>query len=106
MLDKTAHSIAHGVIRLEGLAPSYGAERRRMRVMKYRGHAFRGGYHDFAIKTGGVEIFPRLVSKEHLSTRPASCFLAIITSWTSFSVAALTVVRAPSCLARLVRANP
>ena len=65
-LDKTAHSIAHGVIRLEELAPTYGAERRRMRVMKYRGHAFRGGYHDFIIKTGGVEIFPRLVSKEHV----------------------------------------
>jgi circadian clock protein KaiC len=64
-LDKTAHSIAHGVIRLEELAPNYGAERRRMRVMKYRGQAFRGGYHDFSIKTGGVQIFPRLVSGEH-----------------------------------------
>lgn len=66
VLDKTAHSIAHGVIRLEELAPTYGAQRRRMRVMKYRGHAFRGGYHDFVINTGGVEIFPRLVSKEHV----------------------------------------
>jgi circadian clock protein KaiC len=42
-LDKTAHSIAHGVIRLEELTPTYGAERRRMRVVKYRGQAFRGG---------------------------------------------------------------
>ena len=74
VLDKTAHSIAHGVIRLEELTPTYGAERRRMRVMKYRGQAFRGGYHDFVIKTGGVEIFPRLVSKEHVSTRPAVVF--------------------------------
>jgi circadian clock protein KaiC len=49
-LDKTAHSIAHGVIRLEELTPSYGAERRRMRIMKYRGQAFRGGYHDFVIR--------------------------------------------------------
>jgi circadian clock protein KaiC len=39
VLDKTAHSIAHGVIRLEELAPTYGAERRRMRVVKYRGQA-------------------------------------------------------------------
>jgi circadian clock protein KaiC len=61
VLDKTAHSIAHGVIRLEELTPTYGADRRRMRVTKYRGQAFRGGYHDFVIKTGGVEIFPRLV---------------------------------------------
>jgi circadian clock protein KaiC len=68
VLDKTAHSIAHGVIRLEELAPTYGGERRRMRVMKYRGHAFRGGYHDFIISTDGVEIFPRLVSKEYVGT--------------------------------------
>jgi circadian clock protein KaiC len=73
-LDKTAHSIAHGVIRLEELTPTYGAERRRMRVVKYRGQAFRGGYHDFVIKTGGVEIFPRLVSKEHVSSRSAVVF--------------------------------
>jgi circadian clock protein KaiC len=64
-LDKTAHSIAHGVIRLEELAPNYGAERRRLRVMKYRGQSFRGGYHDFNIRTGAVEVFPRLVSSEH-----------------------------------------
>lgn len=63
--DKTAHSIAHGVIQLEQLTPNYGAERRRMRVMKYRGQSFRGGYHDFIIRTGGLAIFPRLVSKEH-----------------------------------------
>jgi circadian clock protein KaiC len=64
-LDKTAHSIAHGVIRLEELSPNYGAERRRLRVIKYRGQAYRGGYHDFTIKTGGVQVFPRLVSSEH-----------------------------------------
>jgi len=63
--DKTVHSVAHGVIRLEELAPDYGAERRRMRVIKYRGRRFRGGYHDFAIHTGGTQVFPRLVSAEH-----------------------------------------
>jgi circadian clock protein KaiC len=63
--DKTAHSIAHGVVRLEELMPSYGAERRRLRVMKYRGQRFRGGFHDFTIKTGGLEVYPRLVSGEH-----------------------------------------
>lgn len=65
--DKTVHSVAHGVVRLEELAPEYGAERRRVRVMKYRGRKFRGGYHDFTIKTGGLEIYPRLVSSEHKS---------------------------------------
>ena len=64
-LDKTVHSVAHGVIRLEELAPEYGAERRRVRVIKYRGRRFRGGYHDFTIKTGGLEVYPRLVASEH-----------------------------------------
>lgn len=63
--DKTAHSVVHGVIQLEELAPNYGAERRRLRVSKYRGQAFRGGYHDFTIKTGGIAVFPRLVASEH-----------------------------------------
>ncbi|MBK1658532.1 ATPase domain-containing protein [Paracraurococcus ruber] len=63
--DKTVHSVAHGVIRLEELAPSYGAERRRLRVVKYRGQRFRGGFHDFAIETGGVRVFPRLVAAEY-----------------------------------------
>lgn len=63
--DKTVHSVAHGVIRLEELTPEYGAERRRVRVVKYRGRRFRGGFHDFNIKVGGLEVFPRLVSAEH-----------------------------------------
>jgi circadian clock protein KaiC len=64
-LDKTVHSIAHGVIRLEELAPDYGPERRRLRVIKYRARAFRGGYHDFVIRGDGVTVFPRLISSEH-----------------------------------------
>ena len=63
--DKTVHSVAHGVIALEEMARDYGAERRRMRVVKYRGRRFRGGYHDLVIETGGLRIFPRLVSAEH-----------------------------------------
>jgi circadian clock protein KaiC len=64
-LDKTVHSVAHAVIRLEELAPDYGAERRRLRVIKYRGQRFRGGNHDFCIGTGGVQVFPRLIALEH-----------------------------------------
>ncbi len=64
-LDKTAHSIAHGVVRLEELSPNYGSERRRLKVMKYRGRSYRGGYHDFTIKTGGVEVYPRLVAADY-----------------------------------------
>jgi circadian clock protein KaiC len=62
--DRTVHSIVHAVLRLEELTPEYGAERRRLRVMKYRGQRYRGGYHDFTIETGGVVVFPRLVSSE------------------------------------------
>ena len=63
--DKSVHSVAHGVIRLEELAPEFGSDRRRLRILKYRGTRFRGGYHDFVIETGGVRVFPRLVSAEH-----------------------------------------
>lgn len=64
--DKTVHSIAHGVVLLEELAPAYGSERRRLRVLKYRGQKYRGGFHDFVIATGGVQVFPRLVAAEHI----------------------------------------
>ncbi|HWE46569.1 MAG TPA: ATPase domain-containing protein [Caulobacteraceae bacterium] len=63
--DLQLHSIAHGVVLLEQQAIDYGAERRRLRVVKMRGISFRGGFHDFKIATGGLEIFPRLVAAEH-----------------------------------------
>jgi circadian clock protein KaiC len=63
--DLQLHSIAHGVILLEQQAIDYGAERRRIRVVKMRGIPFRGGFHDFIIETGGLRIFPRLVAAEH-----------------------------------------
>src|SRR5687767_4331492 len=63
--DLQLHSLAHGVISLQHHAQEYGVERRRLRVMKMRGSAFRGGYHDFLIRTGGIELFPRLVAAEH-----------------------------------------
>jgi circadian clock protein KaiC len=63
--DRTMHSIAHGVIHLDETAPDYGAERRRLRIIKYRGQHYRGGWHDFVIEGGGSRVFPRLVSAEH-----------------------------------------
>jgi circadian clock protein KaiC len=68
--DLQLHSISHGVVLLEQLALDYGAERRRLRVVKMRGIAFRGGYHDFTIRTGGLEIYPRLVAAEHPARFP------------------------------------
>jgi circadian clock protein KaiC len=63
--DLHVQSIAHGVLVLQNLSPEYGAERRRLRVVKYRGSEFRGGYHDYLIRKGGLEVFPRLVAAEH-----------------------------------------
>jgi circadian clock protein KaiC len=63
--DLQVQSIAHGVLLLEQLNLEYGSERRRLRVVKYRGVQFRGGYHDYLIKKGGIEVFPRLVAAEH-----------------------------------------
>ncbi|HEX6627003.1 MAG TPA: ATPase domain-containing protein [Gemmatimonadaceae bacterium] len=69
--DKTApegdlqlHSLAHGVIVLEHVALEYGSERRRLQVTKVRGISFRGGFHDFRIVTGGIEVYPRVLQDE------------------------------------------
>jgi len=63
--DLQVQSLAHGVIALEQLMPEYGSDRRRLRVVKFRGKVFRGGHHDYEIRTGGLEVFPRLVASEH-----------------------------------------
>jgi circadian clock protein KaiC len=65
--DHQVQSIVHGVLLLEHQNPDYGVERRRIRVVKYRGSPFRGGYHDYIIKRGGLVVFPRLVASEHRS---------------------------------------
>lgn len=64
--DIELHSIVHGVIMLEKVHREYGKTRRRAEVSKLRGSAFREGYHDYIIRTGGVLVFPRLVAAEHL----------------------------------------
>lgn len=63
--DLQLQSIAHGVVSLEQLSPEYGAERRRLRITKLRGQKYRGGYHDFIIDKGGLDVFPRLIAGEH-----------------------------------------
>jgi circadian clock protein KaiC len=63
--DLQVLSIAHGAVRLEQLYPEFGAERRRLIVLKYRGVRFRGGYHDYIIQRGGIVVFPRLVPGEY-----------------------------------------
>ncbi|MET0378524.1 MAG: ATPase domain-containing protein [Spongiibacteraceae bacterium] len=67
--DLQVQSIAHGVVCLEQLNPDYGTERRRLRIVKYRGVQFRGGYHDYVIRRGGIQVFPRLVAHESRNVR-------------------------------------
>jgi circadian clock protein KaiC len=63
--DMQVESLAHGVLALEQTSNGYGADRRRLRVVKLRGSPFRSGYHDFVLRTGGLEAFPRLIALEH-----------------------------------------
>lgn len=69
--DNQLQTICHGVISLEKLAPEYGRDRRRLQVVKMRGVAFHGGYHDYIIRRGGMVVFPRLVAAEHTRRFPS-----------------------------------
>lgn len=62
--DQQVRSIAHGVISLQQLESGYGAERRMLRVLKYRGIDYRRGPHDYVIISGGVVVYPRIVAAE------------------------------------------
>jgi circadian clock protein KaiC len=49
------------------LTLDFGAARRRLQVQKLRGVDFVAGYHDLAIRKGGLEIWPRLIASSHHS---------------------------------------
>lgn len=63
--DAHLHSLCHGVITLERLTLEFGPARRRLQVQKLRGVDFVAGFHDMAIRRGGIEVFPRLIAAEH-----------------------------------------
>jgi len=63
--DLQLQSIAHGVISLDHRSPAYGQAQRQLQIVKFRGSNFRSGFHDFAIRQGGLEVFPRLTAAEH-----------------------------------------
>lgn len=58
--DHAVHRMAHGIVTLEQLAHGYGCERRRLRLRKLREPDFRNGYHDYVIRPGGLDVYPRL----------------------------------------------
>lgn len=67
-VDLHLESVCHGVIYLEQVVAGYGPVRRRLLVVKMRGRAYRTGWHDFRIVTGGISVFPTLVAGEHTGT--------------------------------------
>ena len=60
--DNHLHSLCHGVLTLERLTLDFGAARRRLQVQKLRGVDFIAGYHDFVLRRGGLEIYPRMIA--------------------------------------------
>jgi circadian clock protein KaiC len=53
-------TLAHGAFILDTVVPPFGAMNRRILIEKLRGVAFASGYHSFRIRTGGLEVYPRL----------------------------------------------
>ena len=62
--DLQVRSIAHGVIQLDHAVKDYGVERRRLRVVKFRGRPVTGGMHDYNLNHGGIVVHPRLIAAE------------------------------------------
>jgi circadian clock protein KaiC len=58
--EQQLQSIAHGVLRLEKEGREYGTTKRQVQIVKMRGVRFQDGRHDFVIRTGGLELYPRL----------------------------------------------
>lgn len=67
--DSEVQGLAEGVIALSVSAPMYGNTKRSIEVVKMRGVAFRGGFHDFNIQKGGLVVFPRLSAGQHQESR-------------------------------------
>jgi circadian clock protein KaiC len=60
--EQPVNVLVHGVIDLELTPLEYGPDRRRLRIAKLRGRSYSSGFHDFKIRTGGLEVYPRLVA--------------------------------------------
>ncbi len=54
------HPLCGCVIHVELVPRPYGEARRHLRVIKARGMANSGGYHDVKIRKGGMDVYPRL----------------------------------------------
>ncbi len=69
--DAALEDTMYGVVRLERQAPEYGDVHRRLSITKMRGMTFNGGYHNFRIRAGGLDVFPRIRPQEKSESPPA-----------------------------------
>ena len=58
--DLHVQSIAHGVISLLRMNTRIGSDRRQIHVVKLRGARYLDGLHDYDIRTGGLQVYPRM----------------------------------------------
>ncbi len=70
--EQQLQSIAHGVLSMERAGREYGTTRRQFHIVKMRGVNFLDGRHDFVIRTGGIEIYPRLAASEGPAAEPGA----------------------------------
>jgi circadian clock protein KaiC len=68
--DLQLHSVVHGVVSMDRVPRDYGKTRRQIEIVKLRGTAYREGFHDYSIVTGGVLVYPRLVAADSRSDMP------------------------------------
>ena len=71
------HSLAHGVVALTRETGSFGRTRRKLEVVKVRALDFSEGLHDYAIHTGGLTVYPRLIAAAHRARQPQKSFRAV-----------------------------
>ena len=69
-----AQSVVHGIIEMYRHTPEYGPSRRRLQVAKLRGVHFWEGHHDYVIRRGGLQVFPRLVAASHRQKQELQAF--------------------------------
>lgn len=58
----TVQMVAHGSICLQRTLPEYGQHHRYLEVHKMRSLDYASGRHDFRVATGGLIVYPRLLS--------------------------------------------
>jgi circadian clock protein KaiC len=63
--EMTAQSVVYGILEMQRETPPFGPAKRRLQIAKLRGVDFWDGHHDYVIRPGGIQLFPRLVAAEH-----------------------------------------